>query len=132
MSRRFEFSGRVRSFKYAFWGISFLLRSQHNAWIHAIATILVILAGLFFQLTAAEWCWIILAITSTWTAEAMNTALELLADAASEEVHPLIGRAKDVAAGAVLLTAIGASLVGIIIFWPHLSTLIFPAEPAAQ
>ena len=84
MSRPFEFTGRIRSFKYAFYGISHLLRSQHNAWIHALATILVLSTGLYFHLTAAEWCWIVLAITSVWTAEALNTAFELLADAADE------------------------------------------------
>ena len=99
ISSPFGFSGRIRSFKYAFRGIFHLLRSQHNAWIHAFATILVVLAGFYFQLAAAEWCWIVLAMTSVWTAEALNTAFELLCDATTQEFHPLIGRAKDVAAG---------------------------------
>jgi len=128
MSRPFEFTGRIRSFKYAFVGIFHLLRSQHNAWIHALATILVVSAGLYFQLTAAEWCWIVLAITSVWTAEALNTAFELLSDATTKDFDPLIGRAKDVAAGAVLLTAIGASTIGLIIFWPRVCTLLLDGE----
>jgi diacylglycerol kinase (ATP) len=128
VSSPFEFSGRIRSFKYAFRGISYLLRSQHNAWIHALATLAVLSAGLYFNLRAAEWCWIVLAITAVWTAEALNTAFELLADAITQEYHPLIGRAKDVAAGAVLLTAIGASIIGLIIFWPRLCTLLFGGQ----
>jgi diacylglycerol kinase (ATP) len=132
MSRPFEFTGRIRSFKYAFRGIFHLLRSQHNAWIHALATILVVLAGLYFRLNAAEWCWIVLATTSVWTAEALNTAFELLADATTREFHPLIGQAKDIAAGAVLLTAIGASAIGLIVFWPHICTLLPDGERFGQ
>jgi diacylglycerol kinase len=123
MNRPFEFTGRIRSFKYAFSGLFHLLKSQHNAWIHALATVLLVPTGLYFHLTAAEWCWIVLAMTSVWTAEALNTAFELLADATTKEFHPLIGRAKDVAAGAVLLAATGASIVGVIIFWPHICAI---------
>jgi diacylglycerol kinase (ATP) len=124
ISSPFEFSGRLRSFKYAFQGIFYLLRSQHNAWLHALATIAVLSAGFYFDLAAGEWCWIVLAITSVWTAEALNTAFELLADATTQEYHPLIGRAKDVAAGAVLFAAIGASVIGLIIFLPRLCALL--------
>ena len=69
-----------------------------------------------------------IAASSVWTAEALNTALELLADAAIEDLHPLVGHAKNVAAGAVLVTAIGAAIVGVIIFWPHIHRLLFAAE----
>lgn len=125
ISSPFEFSGRIRSFKYAFRGIFHLLRTQHNAWIHALATVGVLFAGLYFDLTAGEWCWIVLAMTSVWTAEALNTAFELLADATTQEYHPLIGRAKDVAAGAVLLAAIGAAVIGLIIFGPRICAFLF-------
>ena len=84
-----------------------------------------------FSLTALEWCWIVIAATSVWTAEALNTALELLADAATKDFHPLIGHAKDVAAGAVLVTAIGASIIGAIIFWPYVYDLLFGVEAIA-
>ena len=124
MNSPFEFTGRIRSFKYAFSGLFHLIRSQHNAWIHAFITVLVVVAGFYFHLAAAEWCWIVLATTLVWTAEALNTAIELLADATTKEFHPLIGQAKDVAAGAVLLTALGASIIGLIIFWPHISPLL--------
>jgi diacylglycerol kinase (ATP) len=119
-ARPFEFSGRVRSFRHAFAGLRLMLRSQHNAWVHAFATIAVVAAGLLFRLTGAEWCWVVLAVVAVWTAEALNTAFEFLADAASPEFHPLVKSAKDVAAGAVLLAAIGAGVIGLLVFGPHL------------
>ena len=98
-----------------------MLRCQHNAWIHAGATIVVIVAGLLFRVSAGDWCWIILAISIVWTAEALNTAFEFLADAASPAFHPLVRDAKDVAAGAVLITTIAAAIIGAIIFWPYVA-----------
>jgi diacylglycerol kinase len=132
MNRPFEFAARMKSIRHALHGIAYVLRSQHNAWIHAAVTILVAAAGFFFQLSAAEWCCIVIAASSVWTAEALNTALELLADAAIEDLHPLVGHAKDVAAGAVLVTAIGAAIVGVIIFWPYIHRLVFAVETTAR
>jgi diacylglycerol kinase (ATP) len=100
-------------------GITVMLRSQHNAWIHAAATLAVCVAGLLFRLSTPEWCWIVLAIVAVWTAEALNTAFELLTDVASPGFHPLAGRAKDVAAGAVLISALGSMTIGAIIFGPR-------------
>jgi len=80
---------------------------------------------LFFRISGAEWCWIILAISIVWTAEALNIALEFLADAASPEFHPLVRDAKDVAAGAVLITALAAVIIGSIVFWPHIETIFW-------
>jgi diacylglycerol kinase len=116
------FTGRIRSLRCAVKGIRVMVASQHNAWIHAAATIMVVAAGLYFHLTKAEWCWIILAIISVWTAEALNTAFEFLTDVASPEFHPLAEKAKDVAAGAVLITAIGAVSIGIVVLGPYLLT----------
>lgn len=124
MKRPFEFTGRIRSFKFALQGIGHLLRTQHNAWIHAAATVLTISVGFWFQLSPADWCWVVLAITSVWTAEAMNTAFEFLCDATTTDFHPIVGQAKDVAAGAVLLAAIGASVIGLIVFLPKISALV--------
>jgi len=100
-----------------------MIRYQHNAWIHAAATVAVLIAGLFFRISSADWCWIIVAIAVVWTAEALNTAFEFLADAASPEFHPLVRDAKDVAAGAVLLTAVAAVIIGSIVFWPYVEKL---------
>ena len=122
-SQPFQFTGRIRSFRHAIVGIFRMIRCQHNAWIHAAATAIVLAAAFLFQVSAADWCWIILAISIVWTAEALNTAFEVLADAASPEFHPLVRDAKDVAAGAVLVTAIAAAVIGAIIFWPHVARL---------
>jgi diacylglycerol kinase (ATP) len=100
-----------------------MIRCQHNAWIHAAATVIAIALGVLFNLAGDEWCWIVLAIAIVWTAEALNTAFEFLADAASPNFHPVVKDAKDVAAGAVLVTAIAAVIIGGIIFWPHVMAL---------
>jgi diacylglycerol kinase (ATP) len=114
------FTGRLRSIQCALNGVRIMLASQHNAWIHAATTVLVIALGLALGLSAAEWCWIVLAIVSVWTAEALNTAFEFLTDVASPSFHPLAGKAKDVAAGAVLLSAVGSVVIGLLVFGPHL------------
>jgi diacylglycerol kinase len=117
---RLTFSGRLRSVRFALQGIATMVRSQQNAWIHAAATVAVVALGAFLGLSAGEWCWIVLAIVAVWTAEALNTALEFLTDVASPDFHPVAGKAKDVAAGAVLLSAIGAVAIGLLVFGPHL------------
>jgi diacylglycerol kinase (ATP) len=122
-ARPFQFTGRIRSFYHATCGILRMIRCQHNAWIHAVATVAVLLAGWFFRISSADWCWIILAISTVWTAEALNTAFEFLADAASPEFHPLVRNAKDVAASAVLITAVAAVIIGSIVFWPYVQKL---------
>ena len=119
----FTFTARLRSFRYAFRGLRTMLFSQHNAWVHAIATILVVIAGGICHLSASEWCAIVVMVAAVWTAEALNTAFEFLCDVASPQFHPLVEKAKDVAAGAVLLSAIGAVVVGVLIFWPRLVAL---------
>ena len=113
-------TGRLQSFRYAARGVRLMLRSQHNAWLHAVASCCVLIVGGLAVISAAEWCWIILAIMAVWTAEALNTALELLADVASPEFHPLVEMAKDVAAGGVLLSAVGAAIIGLLILGPYL------------
>ena len=113
-------SGRLQSFRYAARGVRLMLRSQHNAWLHAVASCGVLIVGGLCCLSAQEWCWIVLAIMSVWTAEALNTALECLADVASPEFHPLVGRAKDVAAGGVLISACGSIVIGLLVIGPHL------------
>ncbi len=120
MEHPFLFTERVKSFKYAFRGIFFLLYSQHNARIHAIATVAVIIFGRFFQISAADWYRLVIVITIVWMAELFNTAVELLADAVTNDFHPLIEKAKDTAAGGVLVSAIGAAITGLFIFYPYI------------
>ncbi len=124
MDEHFSLSARARSVKYAIRGMKIMLKSQHNAWIHAVASAVVLITGGLFCLTAAQWCYIVLAIMAVWTAEALNTALELLADVASPEFHPLVGKAKDVAAGAVLISAIGSVIIGLLVLGPCFLKLI--------
>ena len=109
----------MNSFKYAGFGLWTLLRPQRNAWIHAVATVGVCLAGLCFRISRIEWCLVVLAMMAVWAAEALNTAFEFLADATTPEFHPLVMQAKDVAAGAVLLAAIGAVIIGLLVFGPY-------------
>jgi diacylglycerol kinase (ATP) len=120
----FSFSGRIRSFRYAFRGVRLILTSQHNAWVHFAATIAVIIAGTFARLGRDEWCWLIIVMMAVWTAEALNTAFELLCDVASPDFHPIVEKAKDAAAGAVVLSAVGSVAVGLLIFTPHMMSVI--------
>jgi diacylglycerol kinase (ATP) len=124
MIKPFSFTGRIRSFKYAFVGIWTMLKSQQNAWVHAFATVAVVTVGFVLGISPAEWCWLVIAIIAVWMAEALNTAIEFLADVASPEFHPLVKKAKDVAAGAVLISAIGAIIIGIIIIGPYVLKLM--------
>ena len=123
MNKPFSFSGRIRSFGAAFAGIWTMLKSQQNAWIHAFATVVVVIAGFSLKITPAEWCWIIIAIICVWMAEALNTAFEFLADVASPEFNPKVKKAKDIAAGAVLIAATGAVVLGIIVLGPYVLDL---------
>ena len=117
---------RIRSFGYAFQGIAALF-SQPNACIHAAVTVVVLACGWWLGLAPWEWCAVIICIGGVLMAEAMNTALEALCDKVSPTHDPLIGRAKDVAAGGVLIFVFAAVIVGLIIFIPkfiHIFDLI--------
>lgn len=114
---------RLQSFACALQGLVQLLRTQPNARVHLLATLLVCGAGVYFGLGRAEWLWITVAITLVWISEAFNTALEQLADVLHPEQHPGIGQAKDMAAAAVLIAAVGAAVIGMLVFVPHLATL---------
>jgi diacylglycerol kinase (ATP) len=113
---------RCRSVGYAVAGIAHLVRMQRNAGVHLAATVTVIAAAAMMRVSAAEWCWLVVAVGAVWVAEALNTAVELLADAVLPRPpsHPLVGRAKDVAAGGVLLAAAMAAAIGACVIGPHL------------
>ena len=115
---------RGKSFACAARGIAQLLRTQLNARIHLLATGVVIAAGCAFHVTRGEWTALVLAIGIVWIAEGMNTAIEILCDRITTERDEQIGRAKDVAAGAVLLAAITAAVIGILVLGPHLWDLL--------
>lgn len=115
---------RIDSFRYALRGLADLVRSQANARIHLAISIVVLLVGFWLGLSRMEWVAIVLCMALVLALEAVNTALEYLTDLVSPGQHPLAGKAKDVAAAAVLLAAIGAAVVGLIIFLPKLYALV--------
>ena len=102
-------------------GVWTLVRTQANARIHLLATIVVIGAGVFYSVSRMEWVVLVLAMAGVWCAEALNTAVENLSDASVPQPHPLVAAAKDVAAGGVFLMAVGAAVVGWLVFWPYLA-----------
>jgi len=116
----FSVAARVHSFRCALRGVRDTVVSQHNAWIHAGATVAACALGLLLGLSKLEWCAIALAIAGVWAAEAFNSALESLCDVASPEFHPRVEKAKDMAAAAVLIAAVGAAVVGLLVFGPPL------------
>ena len=120
MNPSFSLRARLRSFRYAARGLVTLLREQHNCRIHLLATLSVAGLGWVLELSAPQWVSLLLAIALVWVAEALNSALEYLADAVHPEQHPLVAKSKDVAAAGVLITAIIAALVGLLVFLPHI------------
>jgi len=119
--KSFSIIARLESFKFAFAGLWSILKTQHNAWLHLAATALVIVAGFVLKISVADWRWIIVAVALVWFAEAMNTAFEHLCDVVSPEFHSSVKKAKDIAAGAVLICAVGAACLGATIFIPYLA-----------
>ena len=111
---------RIKSFKNALIGWWHVIRTQKNAWIHAIATILTLIFALWLKLPLRDWAILILTIAVVWTAEFLNTALEVVVDLASPSIHPLAKVGKDVGAASVLIAAISAVVVGFIILGPPL------------
>jgi diacylglycerol kinase (ATP) len=120
---RFSILARLKSFQYAFAGIAYMLRTQHNAWLHLIATIGVVAAGFAFQINANDWRWLVVAIVLVWVSETVNTAFEHLCDVVQPEFHASVQRSKDIAAGAVLICAIGAVVIGVQVFAPYVVAL---------
>lgn len=114
-----------RGFRWAGAGVLQTVKSQRNMKIHLRITAIVLALGLFFGLSQVEWLFLFLAITLVLVAEMLNTAVEVVVDLVSPDPHPLAGRAKDIAAGAVLLAALHAVAAGILIFGPHLRQLFY-------
>ncbi|MBI4760253.1 MAG: diacylglycerol kinase family protein [Chloroflexota bacterium] len=113
-------SSRIRSFGHAFRGWWYVLKTQHNAWIHAVAAVIVFLLALWLRLPPRDWAVLILTITMVFAAEFVNTAIEAVVDLASPVHHPLAKVGKDVGAAAVLIAALAAVLIGLLILGPPL------------
>ncbi len=114
------FLSRCRSFKHAFAGLLYVLRTQKNAWIHTIATVSVICTAIWLKTTSTDFAILIITIGTVWTAEFINTSLEAVVDLASPEKHPLAKVGKDVGAAAVLIAALSSIIIGLIILGPAL------------
>jgi diacylglycerol kinase (ATP) len=114
------FRSRGNSFRYAFSGWWYVIRTQRNAWIHAVVNFIVIILGLWLRLAAHDWAIIILAIALVWTSEFINTALEAVVDLASPKQQYLARVGKDVGAAAVLIAAISSVIIGLLILGPPL------------
>jgi diacylglycerol kinase (ATP) len=119
--KRFTWRGRARSFGFALAGLKHMVATQHNFKIHLVISLVVVLAGFGLQISNDDWRWLIIAMGLVLAAETLNTAIELACDTASPDFHPLVQKSKDVAAAAVLLTAVAAAIIGVMTFLPYLN-----------
>ena len=124
-------TSRLDSFRHAFAGWAYVIRTQRNAWVHSLVSIGVFVLGLWLGLSRLEWAMIVLAVALVWMAEFINTALEAVVDLASPNLHPLAKVGKDVAAAAVLVGALTAAAVGLLILGPPLWAKLTPFFSAA-
>lgn len=111
---------RIAAFGHAFRGWAYVLKTQHNAWIHAVVAVVVFTVALWLGLSTRDWAVLILTVTMVFAAEFVNTAIEAVVDLASPVHHPLAKVGKDVGAAAVLIAALAAVLIGLLILGPPL------------
>ena len=119
-NKSFSIGDRILSFGFALQGLITFFKTQHNAWIHLLASVVVITMGFVLNVDRAEWCLLIIAIGFVFVAEMINTAIEFLTDLVSPQFHPTAKKVKDVAAGAVLIAALSAVAIGLIVFLPKI------------
>jgi len=120
--KSFSVLARVKSFEHGFEGLRDMVATEHNAWIHAFATVLALALTVWLKIEAVEFVIVVLAVVSVWVAEAFNTVLEVMADlVVGSRYSRIVKRAKNIGAGAVLITVLGAVCVGIVILGPPLS-----------
>jgi diacylglycerol kinase (ATP) len=125
---RFSTRARLSSFGYAFKGLAYFFRTQHNSWIQLAAALVAIVFGFWLEITHNEWLWIIFCIGFVFAAEMFNTAVETLSDVVSPEQNEKIGKVKDVAAAGVLMASITALVIGGIIFGPRICWMIWGTD----
>lgn len=117
---KFSIKKRIKSFSYAFAGLKVLFKEEHNARIHAVATVLVVAAGILFRITSGEWMAVVICIGMVISAEIVNSSLERCADFIKQERDDRKRDIKDLGAAAVLVCAIAAAVVGCIVFIPYI------------
>ena len=122
-NKRFNIGDRLKSFKFAFNGIRVLFVNEHNAWIHLVAALLVIIAGIVLKISAPEWAAVLIAAGIVFASEAINTSIEKLSDFVSAEKQKSIKEVKDLAAAGVLISSITALLIGLLVFLPKILML---------
>ncbi|MER3471166.1 MAG: diacylglycerol kinase [Chitinophagaceae bacterium] len=121
--KKFSTKERFKSFTYAWGGVKLLFQSEHNTIIHLVLTVIAVVAGFMLSISRIEWIALIIVIAMVWTAELFNTAIEKTMDFITKERLLQIKLIKDVAAAAVLITAIAAVVVGLLIFIPKIISL---------
>lgn len=120
---KFSVKKRLKSFVYAYNGIKYFLSSQHNAWIHLAAATLVVFFGFYFNLNKTEWLFVIVSMAFVFVAEIFNSSIEALTNLVSPDYNEKAGRIKDLAAAAVLVSAITSAIIGCYIFLPKIYNL---------
>ena len=120
INKKFSVVKRAKSFAHAGRGLSIFIKTTHNAWIHTVIFILVIFLGFYFKISYFEWAMLVFVGGLVFVAEAFNTAIEIDMDLTSPQYHPYARDTKDVAAGAVLISAFTALVIGILIFGHYL------------
>ena len=118
---QYDFKKQLRSFGYAWKGIRSCVGKEQNLSFHLIATVLTVIAGFLLDIARTDWMIVILCIGVVIAAELFNTAIEKLVDLVSPQQHPVAGQVKDIAAGAVLVCAATAAIIGLIVFIPYLT-----------
>lgn len=116
----FSIQARLKSFIYAGRGLRWLIQDEHNARVHLAASILVIVAGIFLDVSVNDWLWLIVAMALVWLAETFNTMVEELCDRIQPDFDPAIGRIKDISAAAVLIASIASVLIGLLVLGPKM------------
>ncbi|ESQ85719.1 hypothetical protein AEAC466_00680 [Asticcacaulis sp. AC466] len=122
--KTYSLASRWRSLAHAVRGITFMLKAQHNAWLHVAGTAIVIVLASFLQVRLEDWRWLIVAIAMVWLAEAFNTAVEYVCDWVSPEWSGGVRQAKNIAAGAVLICVVAAIFIGLFTLWPYVELMI--------
>ena len=115
---------RLSSLGKALKGLGFVLKRQHNTWLHLTATVAVILLASFLQVRLEDWRWLIVVMAMVWTAEAVNTAIAHVSSVVPPDYAEAAGRARDIAAGAVLVCVIAAIVTGFLTMWPYVELMI--------
>lgn len=118
---KYDFKKQLRSFGYAWKGIRCCVGKEQNLSFHLVATSVTVTAGFLLDITRTDWTIVLLCIGVVIAAELFNSAIERLVDLVSPQRQPLAGQVKDIAAGAVLVCATTAAIIGLIVFVPYLT-----------